>query len=50
MTASAWKKVIVGMAKGLLYLHTHRQGASLYNGFKNDNVVGKSFQFSDFHG
>ena len=46
LTAAAWKKVIVGIAKGLLYLHSHRQGAILHNDLKNDNVVvGKSFEF-----
>ena len=44
LTAVAWKKVIVGIAKGLLYLHSHRQGAILHNDLKNDNVVvGNSF-------
>ena len=37
LTAAAWKKVIVGIAQGLLYLHSH---------WKHDNiVVGKSFEF-----
>ena len=46
LTAAAWKKVIVGIAKGLLYLHSHRQGAILHNDLKNDDVVvSKSFEF-----
>ena len=39
-----WKKVVVGIAKGLKYLHSHRKGAILHNDLKNDNVVvDKSF-------
>ena len=43
ITAATWKKVIVGIAKGLLYLHSHKHGPILHNDLKNDNVVvGKS--------
>ena len=45
LTAAAWKKVIVGIAKGLRYLHSHDKGAILHNDLKNDNVVvDKSFE------
>lgn len=40
----AWKKVIVGSAKGLQYLHSHDKGPILHNDLKSDNiVVGNSF-------
>ena len=42
----AWKKVIVGSAKGLRYLHNHDKGPILHNDLKSDNiVVGNSFDY-----
>ena len=34
-----WKNVILGIARGLLYLHNHRNGVILHNDLKCDNVV-----------
>ena len=34
-----WKKVVLGIAKGLKYLHNHQKEAILHNDLKNDNVV-----------
>ena len=39
LTSTAWKKVVVGIVRGLLYLHTHKNGPILHNDLKNDNVV-----------
>lgn len=46
LTSSAWKKVVVGIVRGLLYLHTHKNGPILHNDLKNDNIVlgGNSFE------
>ena len=35
----AWKKVIVGSAKGLQYLHSHGKGPILHKDLKSDNIV-----------
>ena len=35
----AWKKVIVGSAKGLKHLHSHGKGPILHNDLKSDNIV-----------
>ena len=39
LTAAAWKKVTVGMAKGLQCLHSHDKGAILHNDLRYDNVI-----------
>ena len=34
LTSTAWKNVVVGIVRGLLYLHTHKNGPILHNDIK----------------
>ena len=34
-----WKNVLLGIARGLMYLHNHRNGVILHNDIKSDNIV-----------
>ena len=39
VTVDQWRTLLVGIAKGLKYLHNHEKGPILHNDLKNDNVV-----------
>ena len=39
VTVDQWRRLLVGIAKGLKYLHNHEKGPILHNDLKNDNVV-----------
>ena len=39
MTIRNWKRVVVGIIKGIKYLHNHQKGTILHNDLKCDNVV-----------